>query len=161
MKERPRDVGVGSHVRQRSVHLFVHSNLTGRFRLSCSLSSSTRLRLSYDQVVVGLYSVSNALIHFVSQILLKGNIYSPSTAIRYHLVIPRGQHPEPNVFIQPLAEQYPHPSLKSRYNERLRQRALTVRRARRKRICESTMCSRCTIFLIANVKPEIRSESSL
>ena len=52
-------------------------------------------------------------------------------------------------------------SLKSRYNERLRQRAITVRRARRKRICESTICWLYTIFLIANVETEIRNGSSL
>ena len=69
-----------------------------------------------------------------------------------------GQHPEPS---HSLAEQCPHLSLKSRYYEHLRQRALTVRWARRKRTCESTMCSRCTIFLIANVKTEISSEPSL
>ena len=126
---------------------------------SVSLSSSTRLRLSQDPVVVGLYSLLNALI-----------------LGRHEPNLDQGRHTQPQHSDQvlpsgdclstgtPSGTQCLHPttlSLKSRHDERLRQRALTVRRARRKRTCESTICSRCTIFLIADVKTEIRSESSL
>ena len=125
---------------------------------SVCLSSSTRLRLSQDPVVVGLYSLSNALIL---------GSHEPN--------LDQGRHTQPQHSDQvPSGDclstgttsktQCLHPttlSLKSRHDERLRQRALTVRRARRKRTCESTICFCCTIFLIADVKKEIRSESSL